>query len=176
MKQKIFISSCIFLSLVPILSITASADSSWVWLTRDPRPMLPWAVIGTLVVEIFVICFFNHIRDKNLIKSAAFIILGNLVSFLVPYIFVGITPNAFAFWGAGNFFDKIDFVANEGPFYIVGVAFLVLTLIIEIPIEYFGIRRCVKSKKRLLVTIIAANVITTAAIAIIERTVYKGNW
>jgi len=174
MKQKLVISIFICLLLLPILTISVSANSSWVWLTRDPRPMLPWAVAGTLVFEIFVICFFNNIKAKNILKPTISIVFGNLISFLLPYAFIGITPVVFE--ENNNFFSNIDYTAEKLPFYIVGIGFLILTLIIELPIEYFGTRHTVKSQKKLLTTIIAANVITTAAVAIIERTVYKGHW
>jgi len=74
-----------------------------------------------------------------------------------------------------DFFSRIDYTTHKLPFYIVGVAFLALTLIVEIPIGYFGIRSSVKIKKRLMATIVAANTITTVAVAIIERTIYKGH-
>ena len=174
MKQKITVSVFIFLFLFCILSITASANTSWIWLTRDPRPLLPWAIAGTLVIETFLICFFNNIQVKRIVRPTIFIVLGNLISFLLPYIFVGVTPAIFE--ESASFYFRIDNEAHNLPFYIISFAFLILTLIIEIPVEFLGIRRSVKSKKRLIVTIIAANVVTTAAIAVIERTVYQGHW
>ena len=173
-KQKLVVSVFIFLLLLPTLSISASANSSWVWLTRDPRPMLPWAIVGTLVIEIFVICFFNNIQVKNILTPTISIVFGNLISFLLPYIFIGIIP--YVFEENANFFSRINYTAEKLPFYIIGIVFLVLTLIIELPIEYFCTRHKVKSKKKLLATILAANVFTTAAVAIIERTIYKGHW
>ena len=174
MKQKKLFSLLAFISLLPILSITASANSSWVWLTRDPRPMLPWAIAGTLIIEMLIVYYFNKIRIRKTIKPAISVIISNLISFLAPYVFVGVTPNAMS--DAENFFARIDFMAERLPFYIVRIAFLGLTLVIEVPIVYFGTRKMVQNKKRLLFTIIAANVITTIAITIIERTFYKGYW
>lgn len=174
MKHKNFITALLFILLFPVLSTTASANSSWVWLTGDPRPMLPWAIIGTLITEIFIIGYFNSIRNKNIIKLAAFVILGNVVSFLVPYIFIGLLPSVHV--DIDNFFERIDYFTTIGPFYIVGIALLILTLLIEIPIVYFSNIKVVESKKRFIISIIVANIITTTAVAIIERTLYKGNW
>lgn len=172
MKQKQFVSVVMALCLLPFMSLTVYANSSWHWFTRDPLPILPWAIVGTFIIEIFIICRINHII--KVLKAVAVIISGNVISFLTPYIFVGITPDIFE--ENANFFARIENMASKLPFYIVNIAFLALTLIIEVPIVYLGLKNNAKDKKRLLFSIIIANIITTIIVALIERILYKGSW
>ena len=159
-------------SLLLCMPITAFANSSWHWFTRNPLPMLPWAIIGTLVIEVFIIHRFSHIKARA--KTVVMILIGNIISFLSPFIFIGVTPVIFE--ENANFFSRINSMADKLPFYIVGITFLFLTLVVEIPIVFLGLRGNTNSKKRLFVSIVVANTITTAAVALMERIIYKGSW
>lgn len=171
MKKKhqatiIFATLLVFCTIIP-----AYANSSWHWVTKTPLTVLPWAVGITLLTEITVICKINKITKP--IKAATIIILANLASFLAPYAFIGTSPILFEDL---NFFELINNHVNKFPFYIVGVAFLILTLVIEIPVVYSFLKNNVSNKKRLLVSIISVNIATTLAVAIIERVFCKGSW
>ena len=121
-----------------------------------------------------MICYINKVEIRNIAVPVVLVTLGNLLSFLLSYILIGITPVMFE--ESADFYSRIDYIAEKLPVYIVGAMFLVLTLVIEMPIVYFGTRRYTKRKGRLLLTIIAANVLTTSATAIIEHIVYRGRW
>jgi hypothetical protein len=60
--------------------------------------------------------------------------------------------------------------------YIVGTGYLILTLVAETPVIFFSFRNIVENKKRLLVSIITANVVTTIMVAIIESVICRGTW
>ena len=63
-----------------------------------------------------------------------------------------------------------------GPSWIVGWLFLALTILFEMPIDYVLLKNQVESVKKLLITIVGVNVITTAMVAVIERMVTNGYW
>ena len=59
---------------------------------------------------------------------------------------------------------------------IVMVANALLTLLVEMPIVYNVLKSKVQDKKKLQLTIIISNMITTAGVAIIERLITEGYW
>ena len=63
-----------------------------------------------------------------------------------------------------------------GPNWIVSWLFLALTILFEMPIAYVLLKNQVESVKKLLITIVGVNVITTAMVAVIERMVTNGYW
>ena len=67
-------------------------------------------------------------------------------------------------------------IIDRGPYYTVGTAFLLLTLIIELPVVYFMLKKAADSKKKLALCIVLANVVTTVLVAIVERTLCYGRW
>lgn len=71
---------------------------------------------------------------------------------------------------------SFDEVFNKGPSYIITTKYLILTLIVEIPVVYFFLRKDAANKKQLILVTTIANIITTLLIAIIERIVCKGSW
>ncbi len=105
---------------------------------------------------------------------SAVIALGNLLSFLTPYLIIGIMPVIFE--EDPGFFARIEYEVSRHPFYIVGIAFLLFTLVVEIPVVYFSLRKRVKNRRALLLCIAISNVFTTGAVALIERITYKGSW
>ena len=59
MYNKKIASALITVLLIPCMSVTVLANSSWHWLTKKPVTILPWVVIGTLAIETLIICIFN---------------------------------------------------------------------------------------------------------------------
>ncbi|MBR5571308.1 MAG: hypothetical protein IKV99_01515 [Oscillospiraceae bacterium] len=156
------------LSLSPLLLLTvAYANSSWVWISETrPWDVLPWVIVGTLVIEIFAIRLFGG--DKRTGRIALFVTLGNLLSFLAPYL---IKWAAYTMDGFG--FDKY---LNHAPSFITGTFYFALTLIVELPLVYCSLVPREKPSRKLMWTVIAANVVTTALVAIIEHTLCQGQW
>jgi len=142
------------------------ADSSWIWLT-DYRPfdILPVVAAATIIVEVFAIWLIP--KTGKFVKTAIVAVVANAVSFLLPY--------AMLKWGM-SWYGSLDDILNAGPNYIVGGAFLVLTICVEAPIVYNVLKKQVNNKKTLLWTIIAANAVTTAGVAIVERMITDGYW
>ena len=156
----------LFLASIPLVTV-AYANSSWIWISETrPWDILPWVIVGTLVIEILAIRLFGG--EKKLGRIALFVTLGNLISFLVPYLLKWIS---YAIQGFD--FDKY---LNHAPSFIVGLGFLALTLIVELPLVYFTVKPKDAPNHRLLYTIIGANIVTTALTAIAEQTLCRGHW
>ena len=145
-------------------SQTVYMDSSWVWLT-DIRPfdiLLPIAA-ATIAVEVLAIWLIPG--TGKLLKTTGVVVVANAASFLLPYFFLLVTDSWY-----GSFQDKLDAGSN----YIVSVLFLLLTVAVELPIVYLLLRKDSKSRKVLLVTIVAANAVTTAMAAAVEHLITFG--
>lgn len=152
--------------------INAHANSSWHWFTDNPLTALPWAVLGVLVVEVCLISFISHM--KITIKSVIVICLANAFSFLLPYVFIGLSPAIYS--ETTEFFEVIQQYVNKFLHYTVGAAFLILTLVSEIPFVYFTLRRNVGNQRRFLVSILFSNTLTTIILAVVERLIFRGKW
>ena len=144
------------------LCTTVYANSSWHWISKTrPFDVLPIAIMVTLIVECVGIIKF---AKTNRGRSVFVILLGNLASFLAPYLL------------ALNSWYGFENTINHTPFYSIGIGYLVITLLVEFPIVFFGLQKNVVSKKRLIFTIIFTNVITTVFTCILERTLCQGAW
>ncbi|MBE6747883.1 MAG: hypothetical protein E7557_01470 [Ruminococcaceae bacterium] len=149
--------------------LSALANSSWVWLTPfRPHYILPFVIIATLAIEILMIYYFSKSSKFN--KIITFVILGNLLSFLTPYFLqflITLTP-----------YSVYDFpeILDRGPHFTVGIAYLILTLIIEFPVVYFTVKKDTKNQRGLIWGIIISNTITTIFTAIVEHALCKGHW
>ena len=172
MKHKNSLSVIIATALLPCMTISAYANSSWHWFAGNPLPILPWLVVITLLVEIFAIRYINGIT--NLLRPVIVVTVANVFSFLCPYIFIGLVPEVFM--EDLSFFERINNFADKWPLYAVGIAFLILTLIVEIPVVYNSLKKSVQNKKRLLISGFAVNCGTTLMAALVERTLYRGSW
>lgn len=152
--------SSLLLLLICFLPITACANSSWVWIAETrPIDILPFVVVGTLVFETMVILFMARPQNKK--KALAVICLGNLLSFLAPYVL--------------RFLGEVQ-VPTFGKYYIVGTIFLAATLAVEFPIEYYMLVKDSQRKRWLVAAIILANIVSTGSVALIERTFCRGYW
>ena len=73
--------------LLVLSSQTVWANSSWVWLTdRQPYQLLPAAAALTVLIETVMIKTCLGIQKTG--KVLAVVLAGNLISFLIPYLFV----------------------------------------------------------------------------------------
>lgn len=166
MKKYNFLSSVLmvftFLLLFPL---TVSANSSWQWISETrPYDVLPVVVILTLLIEILSICFIPNV--KALPKVVFFVILANILSFAAPYLFLYLTSSLYTFEQA----------LERMPYYTVGIVYLIVTLIVEIPTVFLGLKKSANNSKKLLLTAIGANVVTTVLTAVVERIFCRGSW
>lgn len=168
-KYKLFSMSVISALGVLIFTMLASANSSWVWISETrPYDILPFVIIGTLLIETIAVNLVCKIG--NWYKTFFAVFVGNIISFAVPYIgYSNTTPYA----DAGYTLSQI---INRGPYYTVGTTFLLLTLIIELPIVYFLLKKDTDNKKKLAFCIALANIVTTILVAVVERTLCYGQW
>ena len=171
-KQKIPMALILF-SYITLLSSTVYANSSWRWLTSSPKKLLPIAIVLTLMVEFIGILFLGRVKGKiKPIKVLGIVALANIVSFVFPYI-----VRAYLFRAtAGTFAYAWEDAFEAGPFYIVLLGYLILTILLELPLVYSYLKRHTSNKKILLKSIIGVNLITTIIVAVLERTLYHGQW
>ena len=167
--QKTISVGALTMLLLAIFSLTASANSSWVWISeKRPYDILPFVIIVTLLTETLAVNIGAKI--DNWYKTFFAVLVGNIISFVVPYIgYSNTTPYA----DAGYTLSEI---INRGPYYTVGAAFLLLTLIIELPVVYFLLKKDADNKKKLALCIVLANIVTTVLVAVVERTLCYGRW
>ena len=164
MKWMNYVASVLLMGVIILcLPITAGANSSWVWISETrPYDVLPFVIGGTLAVETLSVWLIP--RTKNPLKVFCVVFAGNVISFAMPYIMCLFHP-VYTFSAA-----------LDSHFYTVGGTFLVMTVVVEGPIVYHGLKKETKHPKRLLSAIIGSNVLTTAAVAIVERTFCNGYW
>ena len=149
-----------------ILCEAVFANSSWRWISETrPYDVLPFVVVGTLLIEIFCVCLLNKI--KEIYKVCFFVSVGNILSFAAPYLFLQIIPDAIYTY---------EQMLEHTPFYTVGIAYLLVTLAVEVPTVYFALKKSAQNKRILLFTVIGANVLTTVSTAIVERVFCTGTW
>ncbi|KJF28202.1 hypothetical protein TZ02_05060 [Clostridium aceticum] len=150
------------------------ANSSWRWLTSSPKELLPIAIIFTLAIEYIGILSLGklHLIKWERIKIFGIIVLANIASFILPYIIRAYTLRPIS----GGWVNAWRDAFTKGPYYIVLFGYLFLTLLVEVPIVYGFLKKYTLSKKFLMSLIILLNIITTCIVAIIERTLYHGQW
>lgn len=148
------------------LTVPAFADSSWVWISETrPYDVLPWVAIATLIIETGIIWYVG--RTGRLLKVFCVVTLGNLLSFAVPYLPVVMDP----------IHTKLHSALEHWPVYTVGFLYLVITILVELPIEYRLLRGDAgERQKPLLYAVIGSNVLTTVMVAVVERIFCRGHW
>ena len=166
-KYKVSSLIIIFLFILEPLALTAFANSSWVWISETrPYDVLPWVAIGTLIIETISIIIFAKIKDG--FKVFTFVFIANAISFAAPYL-----VNLMIYTEEMFSFDKY---LNYWPSYTVGILFCIVTILIELPIIYYSLRKDATCQKKFIITIVATNIITTVLVAIIERIFCVGKW
>lgn len=153
-----------------LLSKPALANSSWRWLTRSPRQVLAVAVVLTLLVETWAITSYGKVTKKS--KAFIVVALANMLSFVAPYVL-----RAFMFQPiSGGFLDAWFDAFDAGPYYIIRLGYLILTLAVEVPIVRHVLKQYTDKPKNLLNSVIIANVVTTVMVAVMERILCRGQW
>lgn len=149
-------------------TITAFANSSWVWISEArPYDVLPFVIVGTLLIETAAANLLLKVGNWH--KVFVGTVIGNLMSFAVPYIgYSNTTPYA-------GYYTLAE-ILNRGPFYTVGGAFLLTTILVELPFMCFWLKKDVTDKKKLILVTVLANVVTTTAVAIVERIFCQGHY
>lgn len=166
-KNKYSLALIISLFLLPILSLTVFANSSWRWISETrPYDVLPWVAIATLIIETISITYFAKAEKKFL--TFIVVTLANLLSFAAPYLFA---------WNAQPSLGGYPFemALEHTPFYTIGVAYYMITILIELPIVFISIPNTVSNKKFAAIILIS-NAVTTALTAIVERIICVGRW
>lgn len=145
------------------------ANSSWRWLTdKKPWHLLPTAIVLTLLIEITM---HKHILNIKSVKVYFAIIVANVCSFLFPYVMI-------CYVNYSQVLYTVKETLNAGPTYMIRFGYLFMTLAIEVPIVKGMIKELIEEedrKKAFSVTVIS-NIITTALVFVIERTLCKGIW
>ena len=95
------------------------------------------------------------------------VVLANLLSFAAPYLFD--YWDAMWLWSMRELMDKF-------PSYTIRSAYFWMTLLVELPVVYFTLRKHAPKKLALLFTILAANTVTTLLTAAAERLFCYGQW
>ena len=165
-KNKYSLALIISLFLLPILSLTVFANSSWHWISETrPYDVLPWVAIGTLIIETISITYFAKVEKKFL--TFIVVTLANLLSFAAPYLIVWGTPSAVGY--------TFEMTMENLPFYTIGVFYYIATVLIELPVVFISIPNTVSNRKFAAIILIS-NAVTTALTAIVERIICVGRW
>jgi hypothetical protein len=127
--------------------------------------VLPYVVAGTILIETIAISFIPKINKP--FKTFCVVTFGNVISYLIPYVFVRFVPYFYGTYG--------DFIEHV-PVYNVGIAFLVLTIVVELPFNYFLLHKNTENPRKLFWTILIANAVTTGLVAYTERLICAGQW
>lgn len=154
-----------------LLSIpqVVSANSSWCWISETrPYDVLPVVAIATILIEVGMIN--RYARSQSLYRTMACVVVANLLSFVCPYIV------NYCRLIEGKGYQPMSDMFEHWPVYTVGICFLIMTVAVELPIVYFGLRKSVDDTKKLKRMIIIANVLTTIMVAVVERTICQGHW
>lgn len=155
----------IFTFLLCFIPTVAYANSSWYWVSETrPYDVLPVVIALTLIIETVSVVAFAGAKNHKL-KVFIVVLIGNLLSFGAPYLLA-----------ATDILYTFNQMLEHTPLYNVGIAYLVVTLVIEMPIVYNTLKKDVKSRKKLLFTILFSNVITTLITYIAERIFCYGKW
>ena len=162
-KQRMFrLGGCAAVYL--LLGVRVYANSSWVWISETrPFDVLPWVAAATILIEAAAVRWIAKVPSWR--KILPCIVLANLLSFAAPYVFTLFNP-------VHTFSQAIE----HEPLYTVGAAYLVLTLVIELPACYHMIGTEPSNRKRLLWTLAGANTVTTVMTAAVERLLCYGRW
>ena len=164
MKNKYIVILLVIINLLVPNAIYA--NSSWHWLSNNrPYDILLYVVFLTITIETIMVNYFGKINDLK--QVSAVIVLSNLMSYYLPYLFVRFMPYAL-------YDNYIDYI-NHFPVYIVGIGYLLITLVIEIPLDYTLLKKTT-NKRELLLSILISNILTTSLVYCIERLYAKGIW
>jgi hypothetical protein len=166
----------LILSLIFLLPSACFANSSWGWLTDAPYTLLPLAIALTLIIETL-----GLIRFAGVFKPwrALFIVsVANVCSFIVPYFMVFFLDVFFGWENPWSWSHIERRILNGPDSYLVNLFSVAITLVVELPVVYYGLRNTVSAdgRRRLFWTIVWLNLLTTLIVAIIERMACVGGY
>ena len=164
-KHKITTNFSVTFLLLAGFIFSVSANSSWAWISeKRPYDLLPFVALATLLIE--TLGYNLLLKTENFYRTFSGVLIGNLISFAVPYIGYSNTP---------PYYDMpLSYILERGPFYTVGAAFLFLTIAVELPFMYFWLKKEVENKKKLVAVAILLNTVTTVMVAVVERVFCEG--
>ena len=154
--------------MICLLPMTASANSSWIWLSEArPYDVLPFVAVITIAIETAALWYV--LGKKHLVKIAVFVVIANLLSFAAPYLWMYYEMHVEAL-------KSFSWLMESGHYYTVGGVYLFMTLMVETPVVFFTLRKNAGNKWRFLLTSVGANLITTLITAAAERIFCYGHW
>lgn len=164
-KHKITTNFSVTFLLLAGFIFSVSANSSWAWISeKRPYDLLPFVALATLLIE--TLGYNLLLKTENFYRTFSGVLVGNLISFAVPYIGYSNTP---------PYYDMpLSYILERGPFYTVGAAFLFLTVAVELPFMYFWLKKEVENRKKLVAVAILLNTVTTIMVAVVERVFCEG--
>ncbi len=171
-KDKILRIALLIVCIFAVSSCFAYANSSWIWLT-DNRPwdILPWVAAATIIIEALAIWWFP--KTGHFVRVLITAVLANLASFLIP-VYVWYGSDRAMYDTFQDYLDKMPYFVDFGIEGFMG--FLGFTLLIEIPMVVLSLFFITEKRKTLVLTVIGANIVTTALVAVVERLYADGIW
>jgi hypothetical protein len=157
-KEKTAVFYITIIVIMSRMTIPVYANASWDYVITRPVTLLPFVIIATLLIETYGIKKSNSINKTGKVFLAVFI--GNFVSFVVPQI-----SNILYVM---RFTETLNY--SKEPLYTIALLYYLLTILFEVPICYFMLKNKVSNKKRLIVSILLVNLITTVLVFASERT------
>lgn len=173
MKKAIYTASALLFISITIISTPAFANSSWHWLTYSPYYIFPYAVVFTLIAETAVLSIINKTK---VFRTFTVVAAANVLSFLAP-VFMALFSYMEVHTVSGPL-SGIKLAMNSMPSYIVGVSFLAMTLVVEVPVVKAFLSKGMNKEQveKLRNSVIGVNIVTTVCIAIVEHTLCIGSW
>ena len=154
--------------MICMLPITASANSSWIWLSEArPYDVLPFVAVITIAIE--TAALWLGMGKKHLLKIAVVVVVANLISFAAPYLFLYDETIRMPL-------KPFPELMEYGHYFTVGAIYLIMTLIVELPVVFLTLRKHAKGKWLFLLNVAGANVVTTIITAAAERIFCYGQW
>lgn len=151
-----------------LVPLTASANSSWRWLSETrPYDVLPFVAVITIVIE--TAALWVVLEKKQLVKIAVVVMIANLLSFAAPYLFLYDETIRMPL-------KPFPELMEYGYYFTVGAIYLIMTLIVELPVVFLTLRKHAKGKWQFLLIVAGANVVTTIITAAAERIFCYGQW
>ena len=168
-RWSVFRRAIIFTLVIMGLPAVATANSSWHWISQTrPWDVLPYVIFVTLLIEIMALVVVTKARPVWKVFLA--VLFANLISFVTPYLLEWLFVISEPGLEGTSFFDAIE----RNGFYTVGLFYIIITLVAEVPIVYNILKKNVGSRERLSITIFCSNIMTTLITAIVERALCWG--
>ena len=130
----------------------------------DYSKCFPLIVGGMLVIEGIIILLLTDI--KRIVNVSFAVLVANAASFVLTRFAIGFLRHE-------TFYKGMITQGLISSNIIAAGAYLVVSLIIELPILYFMLRVFTEKIVRLMLVAAAANVVTTVALTIVELQLHK---